>query len=505
MPSLDTKLATLRQRLFDVRAMQSNGTADNARATRSLNRALMRMADEIPTAFVPDDEHVVIYPQYTSADVSLRLQVDSTDARVLVFSTTSGATAFLSAIVGQFRPKVDGTWDGIMHLEVTDPDGVVHRRQSREWWVVNNGGGPPTFTYYVSLDRPWKNTTDTLMDFRIYQPEFFLRADAKNVLGAPRLFGENRQTLGSLTWRGARTWAVEPDADGGINEPEAYWQTRHFQIPAPTEAPTVAVDPAVPSTEPWVGPWQEGTFDFIYTYCWGTRDAEWQSSVTGIRDPQWESAPSPPTTFSHTVSSGLGIRVSAPALDQEYGWYDTAGSGLIHGRGGFYVRVYGRRTAVRAAGAGSINDAETSNRFYLLGQFDPLTSTTGYLLWTGTTPLDHSRPLAYSSGYYGYGYSPNADKRYEVDVQISRAVEELIDDQDVAPIRAGRPAEALLELAAHYHALQDGVDQSSAERHLVRYKDLIRETRSQQDPVDSIMPAGYRRSSQRRSWRYTSS
>lgn len=497
---MDTHLAALRQYLFDARAMQSNGTTDNERARRSLNRAAKQMADEVPTAFVPDEEHAVILPVFSNS--LLRVAI-GTDARVAQITPVGGGSINTALILD--LPAVDGTWDGVMHLEIIDADGVMHRRQSREWWRVSTGIAG-VYSYFVSLDRPWPETLVGDLSFRAYQPEFYLRSDVKNVLGPMRIFGNDKAILGELTWRAARNWGYEPNSQDGWGQPYEVWQTKHVQIPAPTEAPTIAVDGAAPPTDVWVGPWQEGTFDIVYTYCWGLRDAEWQSSGTGVRDPLWESAPSPSTTFQHTGSTaGLALRISAVALDQEFGWYVSGGAASsAHGRGGFFLRVYARRTATRTAGLGSINSAETSNRYYLLGHVDPINDSPTYFRWNGSIPIDHSRPLAHSTGYYGYAFWPRADERYEIDVHVSRAVQELIDDRDVLPIRAGRPIEALMELAAYHHALLDGVDQASAERHFMRYKNLINEVRSQQTPIATVHPRGYRTTLPRRRWQYTS-
>lgn len=476
--------------------MESNGSGDNERARRSLNRALMLMADDVPTAFVPDEEHAVVLVDRTSAGEGLYIQPTS-DARIMQFVLSDGTVALDPTSPLYTTPTVDGTWDGIMHLEIVDETGKLLRRQSREWWQDGTATPANTWKYYVTLDRPWQNTTDTILSCRIHQPEFFLRSDVKNILGPARIYDEQKQIIGSLVGGAARTNSYEDYRGEYKARPETYWRTRHVQIQAPTEAPTLEASNAT-----WTGPWEEGTFDFVYTYCWGYRDEEWQESVTGIRDPMWESAPSPSASYSHSTGTpNVKIRFSAPALDSEYGFHTADGSG-VHGRGGYYTRIYARRTAVRSAGLGSIILLETSNRYYLLDQYDQLTSANPYYEWGGSIPLDHSRPLVPSTGYYGYSVYPHQDRRYELDFKVSRRPSELIDDQDTAPIQSGKPVEALLQLAAYYHSLQDGVDSTNAERHLANYEKFVNETRSQMNSVDSISPRGYRQQAPRRRWRY---
>lgn len=480
-----------------MRSMESNGSNDNERARRSLNRALMLMADDVPTAFVPDEEHAVLLADRTTAADGLYIE-PFTDARIMRFVKSDGTTSLDPAT--DAVPSIDATWDGVMHLEIVDDAGVLHRRQSREWWRDETGAVVPgSYVYYVSLDRPWPNTTDTQLTYRIFQPEFFLRSDVKNILGQARIYDEQKQIIGSIAGAAARTNSYEDYRGEYKARPETYWRTRHAQIQAPTEAPTVAAGVAA-----WTGPWEEGTFEFCYTYCWGLRDEEWQESATGVRDPVLESAPSPISSYSHsTGTAGVKIRIGGPSLDSEYGFHTSTGlTASVHGRGGYFMRIYGRRTAVRSAGLGSITLTETSNRFYLLGQYDLLMLSNPYIEWGGEAPFDHSRPLVPSTGHYAYTVYPHQDQRYEIDFRVSRRPTELIDDQDVAPVQSGRPVEALLQLAAYFHSLQDGVDATNAERHLMIYQKFVNETRSQMNPVDSINPRGYRQMAPRRRWRY---
>lgn len=499
---MDPNLLNLRLQLFDMRAMVGNGSTDNERARRCLNRALEQMADDIPTAFQPDEEHVVLYPDATTTSTSAYLQPTS-DTRVLEFR--GAASALLDPSTSPWVPTTDGTWDGVMHLEITDDAGNEYRRQSREWWVVVTQGSPDTYNYYVSLDRPIARATGTGWTFRVHQPEFWLRADVKQVFGPPKVYDDSRRAVGSILWQDARGWAFE-DYQGQYNaRPELMWRTRFLELPTPTESPLVTAFGAGSGGGAWAGPYQEGTFDFVYTFCWGQRDAEWQSSMTGIRDPQWESAPSPSASYSHTTGTGnVQIKITPALIDPDFGWYNPGG--LRHGRGGFFVRVYGRRTAVDSGGLGALNNVETSNRYYLLAQFDPLDpSGAVYYAWDGSVPLDHSRPLYHSTGYYGYSPYPHQDQRYEIDIRCSRAGKQLIDDYDTVPMRDGKAVEALLHLACYHLSLLDGVDIPSAERYRQNYKMFVNEVRGQLTPVASIQPRGYGETRPRRRWRFTDS
>jgi hypothetical protein len=230
-------LANLIARLFNLRSGDSSGDTMNSRARSALNLALDRLAGDVPEALVPDEEHIVLYADVdaSSSDVAARLKF-TTDRRVLEFVDTAGAGIADGASLTTWRPTITGEWDGIMHLEVTDPDGVVHRRQSMEWWK-DTSGSPDR--YYVSLDRPWRNITDTAMKFRIHQPEFYIRDDAMELLEPGRIWDGTKQQVWAIDTAGAsRQDMIDFQGDAG-GRPYRMWRGRHFQIPAPTEAPQV--------------------------------------------------------------------------------------------------------------------------------------------------------------------------------------------------------------------------------------------------------------------------
>ena len=234
---MNVSLGALRARLLDLRSWDSSGDTLNNRIRAALNLALDRLAGDVPEALVPDEEHIVLYADVDSgtSTVDARLKF-TTDRRVLEFVDTAGAGIADGASLTTWRPTITGEWDGIMHLEITDPDGVAHRRQSLEWWKDTSGS--PT-RYYVSLDRPWRNITDTEMTFRIHQPEFFVQDDVMELLEPGRIWDGTKQQVWAIDTAGAyRQDMVDFQGDSG-GRPYRMWRGRHFQLPAPTEPPQV--------------------------------------------------------------------------------------------------------------------------------------------------------------------------------------------------------------------------------------------------------------------------
>jgi len=484
---MDVSLGALRERLLNFRAWDSTGTTFNKRVREAVNVALERLAGDVPEALIPDEEHVVVYTDVkggstdVTATLTARLKVVSSDAWVLQFTDSAG-NDFASGPL--WTPTIDGTWDGIMHLEIKDPDGTWHRRQSRNWWSevrVEN-------QYYVSLDRPWKNASDTLMDFRIHQPEFFVRDDVMRVLEPARIWDETRRQIWAIDTGGAQRQDMIDFRGESSGRPYRMWRGRHFQVPAPTAAPTTTdtsqssaskeeiLSTASTAVSTWAGPEFKGSFRFCYTYVWGYRDDEWQDSPGNNRDPMWESAPSPEVSYETTGAtntSSIQIRATDIMAMQKFNVSGTA----REGRSGFRIRFYVARDSVEVGSPGEYDNVETDGRYYMLAEINPAdTSPTAVYTWDGSVIPDYYRPLMHSTGYYAYKLYPHPDARYELDLRVLRLPRKFLDDQDTAPIQRDAIS-TLIELSLYYLSLMDGVDQGSAQEHLRRYQQLAQRYR----------------------------
>jgi len=464
---MDTSRGALRARLFSFRSWDSTGSTLNARVDQAINSALERISGDVPEAVVPDDEHIVLQKDAIGTDSTVAARVrTTTDTRVLEFTDANNNPLTASS---PWVPETDGTYDGIMHLELTDSKGERHRRQCLEFWIAKPGQGSPD-RYYVTIDRPWEWGTDVGMAFRLYQPEFFVTDDVTKVLEPARIYDETRQQVWAIDTGGAFRQDMIDWNGENVARPYRFWRGRHFQIPAPSTAPTVAAS----EQAAWTGPEQEGTFTFVYTYVWGKKDLEWQSAPGGIRDPQWESAPSPVSaTFSHTTNPGDAIILTGTNIDAMMGFGESAT--LRYSHSGMRLRFYVARTAVRTAGAGlaAFNRVETNGKYYLLAEVEPVSGT---YTWDGSAIPDYQRQLKHSTGYYAYSCFPHQDDKYQLDFRVQRLPKALLDDQDTAPIQRDAVL-AFVELSLYYMCLMDGVDQTGAERHLARYNELARHFR----------------------------
>jgi hypothetical protein len=466
---MDTSLGALRARLFNYRAWDSTGTTLDNRIREAMNTALDRISGDVPEAVVPDDEHIVLLPDAEGTDASVNARMATTsDTRVLEFTDPTGAPLTASS---PWVPATDGSLDGLMHFEIVDPKGQRHRYQSREFWIQKPGNGPDR--YYVSIDRPWDLGTATLMKFRMLQPEFFVRDDVTRVLEPARIYDETRQQVWAIDTGGAYRQDLIDFLGDDKGRPFRFWRGRHFQLPAPTTVPTVAA--GTQGVNPWAGPEWEGSFRFCYTYVWGRKEREWQFAPGGIRDPQWESAPSPVSAaFTQTgATAGRNIQITGTNIDAMMDFGES--STLRYSRSGMRLRIYVAREGVATTtpyGTG-FNRVETNGKFYLLAEIEPVAGT---FTWTGAAIPDYERELKHSTGYYAYSAFPHQDQRYELDFRVQRLPQALKNDQDTVPIQRDAVM-AYIELSLYYMCLMDGVDQSGAQIHLGRYNDLARHFR----------------------------
>ena len=519
---MDVSLGALVKRLFDMRAWDSSGPSLNKRIHGAVNNAMERMAGDLPEAIVPDEEHIVLRASVKSGDsgVAAYVKVNALDKRLLEFVDSARTSVGSMASTTLWRPAVDGTWDGVMHIEVKDTAGQWHRRQCREFFYAQGAGNERK--YYVTLDRPWQNNTDgtilTPMDFRIYQPEFFVRDDVMEMLEPVRVWDDSRRQVWAIDSGGAGRFDLH-DIRGAVQgRPARMWRSRHFQMPAPTAAPVAREIAVHGSPHPWSGlnSLKAGKFKVCYTYVWGRRENEWQQSPsvaagghtaitsqqkifwahdsnngtptlgdeaahTGVNDPMWESAPSPATEFE---VGEQGMAISGANIDAMMGFGDS--SLTRFGRTGVRLRFYIAQTEFKDTDKGTYARSETSDRFYLLCEVEPtFDQASGMALlpdggcrfiWTGDQIYDYERPLRHSTGYYAWKTYPHQDARYELDLRVLRLPKRLVDEQDTPPIKRDA-IPALLELSLYYVALLDGADQSGAQVHLDRYSVLIKTAR----------------------------
>jgi len=399
-------LGDVRKRVLEQLDWQPTQSADFVSLVdRLINRSYQTLCREAPYLFW--EQKVRFATQADTSSVSGvtadRLAVNSSDNLVLerAESPTGGATWV-----------TDGTWDG-RQIEVTDSTGQTHRRRIREVW--NDSGDAKD---RISIDRPWPNVSDTAMTYRIFTDNYYLPEDTIELRSAT-LFTDTNYRLSVATQYDMERLQLQDFKGRFTARPEVIYRGSPFRLDAPTLAPEVSAD----SNNAWQGPDPAGKFDYVYTYCWGRRDDDYDTAL-GKKFPKWESPPSPVSSTIETTYSGLGITVNLPDVDFMLN-FGTAGTKRLN-RSGYYIRIYARRYT-RDGGP----RIETPEVFFLVGEVSGSAETYTH---DGSDLLDYQSRLRDVHGYQSVSLYPMPDTRYEVDLRVLARPKPLVNDQDTPQI-----------------------------------------------------------------------
>jgi hypothetical protein len=470
-------LAQGMEKVGDLRSRRWTSTdAQRVFRVSVMEPTLKQLASECPEAFIPDEETSIVYRDWTDTSMGRTLTA-TTDPYVLSFG--------LVATTGGVEPVVvDGTWDAIYWLEVTQADGTVLTRRCREFFIAQPAGEPAE-RYYVSLDKVWPNSTDTGMSFRLYQPYFYTRDDVTDVIDG-RVRNQHQQVVFTVPAGAVRFFQEEDYRGTGSGTPRRLSRWGHEQIPAPNRTPTAAT-PSQDPPVPWLGPEPPGTFRYLYTYVWGKRDPE-LVAPGGTLDPMLESAPSPvsnlatvPNMVNAVVLSGL------TNIDYEQKFYAASSPPLRSGHSGWRKRIYRARTSV-IAGTATVDNIEfPENVYFFLAEVDG--ATTGYTD-NGTVTPDYHRRLPESTGYFKWVLSPHADGQYTVDWRVYRRPGPLLADTDTPPVHPDFE-DMLLTLLCKWAAMADKQPAEAADYQAQFIEKLGKWRAKDANPAAAIIPISW--------------
>jgi hypothetical protein len=426
-------LGDVRKRVLEQLDWQPTQSADFvALVDRLINRSYQTLCREAPYLFW---EQKVRFA--TQADVSSvsgvtgdRLRVHASDQYVLerLESPTGGATWVF-----------DGTWDG-RHIEITDSDGQTHRRIIREIW--NDGSDNRD---RISLDHPWPNNTDATMTYRIFTDRYYLPNDTIELRSAT-LFTDTNYRLSVATQYDMERLQLQDFKGRFSARPEVLYRGEPFHLPAPTYTP----ETELLSSVSWAGPQPAGKFDYCYTYCWGRRDLDFDTP-TGLKNPKWESPPSPISAAVETTYSGGAIQIVVPDIDHVLNFGDASSKRL--NRSGYYIRVYARRYS--RDGSPRVESPEV---FFLLTE---ITASQQSYNHDGSVLMDYQTRLRDTHGYQSVKLYPMPDARYEVDIRTLARPKALVHDQDT-PLIFEDGTEALILKTLQMLHRHNGSEQSAA-------------------------------------------
>lgn len=400
----------------------SNSAEAKNRFRQFANLAQNELAKDAP--FLADETiwRTSVQPDLSPASTADRLDATA-DPYVLTRSVASGA--------GYTTWQDDGLWAGRqIHLKDPAAGGMWHLYTIREAWTGGSGEGN------LTLDRPWPNSGDTGIEWRIYQHPLKLPSNVIEVKSVQLLRDQIDYPVDFMA-QGLAEYAslAHPNRLLPVGPPRKAFRRPMQRLQAP------AWTPGVSTTDN--GSWDTasspvGKFEYCFTYSVGQLD-EWNSGpgptgqdsyfpyagATGASgDRQYEPLlESPPSDISApiTVASAQVILVTLPDIDSMSGFGD-AGT-LRYNRSGIKKRIYRRRLTDGSA----TPTWEARERWYLLDEVDG-----DVIQYTddGSAIPDMRRPLLDNHGTQLVEMYPTPDQRYDVQVRAVVAPPDFEVDSD---------------------------------------------------------------------------
>lgn len=391
-----------------------------------INRGLWQMSEDAPGLFFEQTVEL-----RTTGDVTMASATDTlravTDQWVLRTNLTSG----------NGRAWETGkNWAG-KKIFLYDPASCseYQERIIQDVWLDST-------YFFISLDRPWHNATDTAIQWRVRSP-WHMPADLVDIKAMYMNEGTSglRVPLNWLTPGEAERRGLVGRADAyATGTPTLAWAGEWRRLPSPSFEPLVSIPQEVTAGNQWDGPEPEGQFEYMFTYVLGMHDefvqeegptAQSSTAPLGQRRPPFlESGPSPITNpidpGENGDSPGGEITITLPNVARIRGFNDLGTTRYRHT--GIKKRVYRRRITDDSG------ELETPNTFYLMGEVDDY--VTAYVD-NGSVVPDHLTPFRHVNGYREVHVHPRTeDEDRAILVRCTRRPRELTDDQDSIPIAA---------------------------------------------------------------------
>ena len=513
-----------------------------------INRAYNQLSLEAPYLFFEHKLRLAVEPDVKSASDSDRIELlgnnalDSLAVDPWSFKTTYTKTVAAADSDGLYTTawKTDRSWDG-RTIEIETSTHKV-RNQIRTIWYDSSDD-----KYKLTLVRPCDIETHGLTSgligpdgsvllgfkWRIYTEEYPFPDDIIK-MRSMRLFDNTQQYPLDVMGQdeAEQRVFVGPRAQVASGIPRVAFRREHFQLEGPGVAPTAqkASDTTGKQpTYPWKGPEKPGEFQYVVTYTWGKRDADfrlaglakWDSYAknwynTGqtiaqapgndpannrLREPRYESAPSPASSTqevelfdAQSPKEGYtAIKVRVPNIEYALGFLtehpagaSPSGKRVSQHQSGIHVRIYRKRisvfedtsdvryNAMAHASEGIRSDKaviDNKDKFYLLAELRVDEVNRGVFIDDGQYIPDRSRPLRDIHGYQQYALYPRPDQRYALDVRCVRRPQALEAAQDVPHIHA-EATDVLITRAMAYLYESMGNLQAS-QLMLGRYSELL--------------------------------
>ncbi len=484
---------------------------------RFINRALNQVALDAPFLFF---EERFMFDTQPDAETAFDDDGVAIDRIQIVADVTAGANPWvfeveaLRGTPGMNEWPTDRSWDG-RFIEIITEDGVRHKNRIRT--VYQEG---QSLAVRLTVWHPWNvlELDEGPFRWRVYTQEYFIPDDVLE-LRSIRIINEDRPFPLRMGTQGEAEalGLAEHSPEGQADTPTVAFRSRHEQMRGPAQPILINVQD---EDAPWNGPEPPGKFQYIATFCWGKRHADWQNPGAGywaggadpwydittvgpsvdavsrlrFREPMWESAPGPTSSVYEVLpvdggqnpdSPGIAPTLYLPNIEYAQGFMlqvqsDDNGGTLytrIHSRhSGWYVRIYRRRLSYDTGSiyhdlgdglAGesipSLYHMEYDDAYYLLMEVPVDYTNAGVFVDDGQILPDMNRRLRDINGYQSIRLWPQPDQRYVIDVRAVRRPKKLVDASDASPVHA-EAADLITQRATAfmYEKLHDTAGQAAA-------------------------------------------
>mgnify|MGYP003146155231 CR=1 FL=1 len=424
-------LSDLREAIRVKTGYPERGTSGTTRLNSAINYALRHLWGDMPEALLREE---LRFPTVTVRETGT-VGIVSTDDRTFQV-TGSGSTL-----------ETDGTLNGLW-LEVKRGSSYITRRIQKVVLDTN---------YYIIIDRPWINTTDTGLSYRIYAYEYPYPADVQKIRSIiinpetnPREMLETMFPEELDRWKIGYGWR-------STGRPQKYARGDYFVLDPPHYTPQVSV-PATQQT--MLSNWGldssgtehtdygvAGTFSYKVVHVWGRQDIQ---TYRGAKQARYSSASSPASSQVSTTWGDGAIAINTPNIDYVY-MNNRDNSDLSSTGSGYEKWIYRARHEIDSSvtkGSGSIYPDVEKDGIYYLWRIVAGNETTVYDRGD-YDPVDRRNTLKDHHGHFHVRFDRIPDSVYSILMNVVRRPPVLLYDTD-APRLPPECFEALTELAASY-------------------------------------------------------
>ena len=453
-------LAGLRSQVVAITGYPEKGTVGQQRLNSAINYSLRQVWREMPEALMKEEFRFRLEPPVSTNTISV---VAADPLTMVVVATPTDLTATSFATDGTLVAR----W-----LEVKTGSRYVYRRVE-DVYVVLSGPGDSIATWYIVMDKPWENTTDTELTYRIFTKEYPYPSDVQKIR---KIMYDPENSSHKITYSLFADELYDRRLAHGFRNsgvPSRAARGDFFTLPSPHYKPAVSVlEIETGAKDPWTYMWGHdedspyaadtdygpaGTFSYKVMHVWGRRPLldpahkRPSESGSGTLMPFYVSSPSEASDKVTTTWGAGKIQIVTPDIDYVNGYgHDTESAVKSYHKYGVEKWIF--RARHEATTAGTVHkDVESDGVYYLWKIVEGYEATTVTPIYDAGQhdPVDKTIPLKDVHGHFHVRFDSYPDSAVDVLLSIIRRPDTLKYDTDVSRV----PPEcygALIDLTCSY-------------------------------------------------------